>query len=241
MAQQQWTRREFLAGSVCACGVAAAGLAGCATGTTLSAQAHRDIPCFARLHVKHPANFRILQLTDLHFGGGDALQEAHNRGIVARMIALAELTKPDFVMVTGDLWPENRDNRGEEIMRYAVAQCEALGVPWAYTWGNHDQLPDLAAGHEAFTKAQNSCYRGTTSNGNYVIDLVGRHDRVLSQLICVNTGQEGLLQPQQQWLLSLGKATAATPPRFAFFHIPLKQYDDMWTRGMASGIRGWMP
>lgn len=193
----------------------------------------------ARLTIAHPKRFRILQITDLHYFAGDKIvHESRNRGTTEIIRQLIAGAKPDLLMATGDLWPENRDGKGEERMRYVVHELESFGLPWAYTWGNHDQLPDFAAGHKVFREARNSLYRGDQSNGNYVIDVMDEKGRRVWQLVCLNTTRDGLAKEQQQWLETLRKADPQPVPRVAFFHIPLKQYEDIWENGAASGIFG---
>ena len=239
--KQPLTRRGFLAATASAIGVAVFSRRGHAAAAQPAPDA--DLPYMARLRVKHPTKVRILQMTDLHFFAGEKVfHDMVNRRTMETMQALVKLTKPDLVMATGDLWPEDRDGMGEQRMRFAIQQFEGLGVPWAFTWGNHDKLPDYAVGHDAFTKAKNSLYRGATTNGNYAIDFVHAHGKVLSQILCINSDEDGILGPQQQWLKSTGeelkKRGEGVTPRLAFFHIPLKQYDEMWRKGIAAGVKG---
>ena len=218
-------------------GLAVLGTAGLTNGA--SAAGAGETIGVARLKIPHPSRFHILQLTDLHFFSREKdTWDTFNKRTVDNMRKLVRLAKPDLVIVTGDVWSEDQGGLGETHMRYAVEQFEALGVPWAFTWGNHDQLPNYAIGHEAFAKAKNSLYRGGDSDGNYVIDVVDAHDRRVWQIVCLNSHQDGIRGEQHQWLRSLAKADAQPPPRFAFFHIPLKQYDEVWKNGVATGIRG---
>jgi len=43
---------------------------------------------------------------------------------------------------------------------------------------------------------------------------------------------------EQQWVEELVKTDSVPVPRFAFFHIPLRQYDDIWKNGAARGMKG---
>ena len=205
-----------------------------------SGHAHAGESPKARLVVKHPASFRILQFTDIHFSPKHEFMAGwRNRHTSGLMEKIAAEAKPDLLVVTGDCWPEEGDNVGD--MKYAVAQWSRLGVPWLYAWGNHDQLRDFCIGHETLTKAPNSFYRGNASNGNYSLDLVDESGKLLWQIICLNTEREGFNQPQQAWLAALDKDAPPPVPRFAFFHIPIKQYADVWDNGTANGIIGERP
>jgi hypothetical protein len=185
----------------------------------------------------------MLQLTDVHFFSGKdpAVWPQMNAKTAADMQALVAATKPDFVFFTGDLWPDHPQERLDGFAQFAIEQCAALGVPWAYVWGNHDQVADRAAAETKLTHAPNSLYRGAASNGNYVLNLEDRHGRVVWQFLCVNTETTGLLAPQQAWLKSLPDSinggSKTMPPRMAAFHIPLKQYDTVWSSGVARGIK----
>jgi hypothetical protein len=200
----------------------------------------------SRLKVRHASQFRILQFSDLHFfAGRDPNFGLMNPATVKDMTQLVKRAKPDLLIITGDLWRDSPEPRREEFMRFAVAQCESLGVPWAFTWGNHDQLNDFKAGHETFARARHSLYRGAATDGNYVIDIVGPRGRLIWQILCINTDADGLRDQQQQWLRSLAedlrRRGVPDVPRFAFFHIPLKQYAEVWKNDSASGVKGEEP
>jgi hypothetical protein len=232
------SRRIFLESTAVALGAAAVGTAGAADG-----QGSAGGPLglgVTELSIAHPTRFRILQLTDLHFFSGGPLESSRNAKTVEIIRGVVKATKPDLVMATGDLWPENRDGMGETYMRQVIQEFEALDLPWAFVWGNHDQLADYAVGHEAFEKAKNSLYRGSASDGNYVIDVVNRHNEPVWQLICLNSHQDGLhidpALPQK-----LAASNASSVPCFAFFHIPVKQYKEIWDNGAATGILAEQP
>ncbi len=234
------TRRQFIAASMTAAGLALSNQAE-------AARAYSDekvmTPGVAQLRIPHPRRFRILQLTDLHlFAGKLGLHEAGNKRTLETVRNLVRRVHPNLLMVTGDLWPENRDRMAQPRMRYAIREIDALGVPWAYTWGNHDQLTNFKEGHDHFTKAKNSLYRGADSDGNYVINLLSWwQGRRVGQIICLNTHREGVQKEQQEWLRNLAKTDPGPVMRLAFFHIPLKQYNDVWDSGEAIGIIGENP
>lgn len=233
------SRRSFLRGCVAATPALVAA-SGCQTvGRPLDAGLAQD-PARARFVAKRPSRIRILQLTDLHyFRFRNQTVETKNEQINALVHALVAHAKPDLVMVTGDLWPNNWDGAAESRMRYAIAQLEELGIPWAYTWGNHDELPDFSKGYEAFAQAKNSLYRGgILTDGNYVVDIVSPNHRRLVQLVCLNSRTAGLGDGERTWLRKLAETDTAPTPRFAFFHVPIKQYEDAWNSGKAAGFIG---
>ncbi len=240
MEMRKLTRRTFLGAGASLFGIAGFG---CATGRTEIVPAcAADLPYVARLRVRRPGTVRMLQLTDVHFFAGEQpVWEVVNKKTVEDMQALVAATEPDFIFFTGDLWRDYPPEKLDEYARYAIEQCGALGVPWAFVWGNHDQVSDRASVEELLTKAPNSLYQGAGTNGNYVLNLEDRHGKVVWQFLCVDTETTGMLGTQQAWLKSLPEAIVGgaktIPPRMAAFHIPLKQYDSIWADGTARGIK----
>ena len=240
MTMNGMTRRSFLGAGAALMGVAASG---CAMGRTEIVPARaEDLPFVARLRVRKPRAIRMLQMTDVHlFSDEPPYWDLTSKKTVADMHALVAATKPDFVVITGDLWRDNPSEKLDEFAQYAIEQCGELGVPWAFTWGNHDQVGNRAAVEAKLTGAPHALYRGAESGGNYLVNLEDRHGKPLWQLLCVNTEGTGFAAPQQTWLKSLPGAvsngTNAVPPRMAAFHIPLKQYDTVWSSGVARGIK----
>ncbi len=83
--------------------------------------------------------FKILQLTDIHFGEGFKHND-QNYQLVKKLI---EWEKPDFVAVTGDVvsgyaWDGHTQGwykENYEVFMKAMNETEAW---WALTAGNHD-------------------------------------------------------------------------------------------------------
>ncbi len=86
-------------------------------------------------------NFRILQLTDIHLGGG-VLSYDKDRKALRAVYQLIDRTRPDLVIVTGDLvfpvgYASFSFNNTAPVQQFA-AFMRNLGIPWAFTYGNHD-------------------------------------------------------------------------------------------------------
>lgn len=191
------------------------------------------------LAIKDPSNLRALQLTDIHFFTPNP-RPRQDEKTIEELPQLIELTQPDILLVTGDLWQDNPYGRGEEFMRFGIDKISTLGVPWLFVWGNHDKMDDYKVGHEAFTNAPYSLYRGGPDGGNYVVQITDQSGKPLWDLICLNSNEYGLGDEQHAWLNTLHEARRsqfAAPNAFALFHIPLKQYDDLWQCGKAFGVR----
>lgn len=233
------SRRQFLAWG--AAGLAAAG--------ARRAQGAEFVPVGSVASVRYPemstavtigdpSRIKLLQFTDLHFFcKRDA--PALDQRTIEELPRLVEHAKPDLILVTGDFWHDNPEGRGREQMEFAIAQVGALGVPWLFTWGNHDMLDDYAAGHDALHDAKHSVYRGGPHAGNYVIEIKDKAGASVWDLICVNSSSRGIEAPQRAWLQELAatRRERKTPPAFGVFHIPLKQQIEAWDKKEARGIR----
>jgi len=241
-----WSRREFL--RTAAVGSMSAAMAPHAFALRRTQQEIATQPspsCHetrATAAVADPLNIRILQFTDIHFfNGRDRRGLARDDLTIREMHQLVEMTSPDVVAVTGDLWHDNPDGRGAEFMRYSIEQCEALGVPWLFTWGNHDMLDDYVAGHDAMRGAEHSLYRGGPGGGNYTVGLVDGDGQPVWDLVCLNTTNVGIQPPQEAWLDALHAereaAQAPSTPAFCMLHIPVLQYDYIWEEEVASGFK----
>jgi len=234
-------RRQFLAGSAAIAGTLAVGgtprFAAASPNIVGMTSSSRSGETVKQLAVKDPTRIKALQFTDLHFFCKP--QEPRlDQETVDDMARYVDMVAPDMLFVTGDTWHDNPDHRGEEFMHFAVEKIAALGVPWVFTWGNHDMLDDYPAGHDYLTDAPHSLYCGGPDAGNYRVELT--HDgQAVWELVCMNSSDRGLLEPQRDWLRKLadGRKGLETPPAFALIHIPIKQYDDVWEQGLAAGIK----
>ena len=91
--------------------------------------------------VSDKEQFRILQLSDIHLGGS-AISYSKDLKALKTCYTLIEQTKPDFVIVTGDLtFPLGimsfSFNNKAPVEQFA-SFMRNLGIPWAFTYGNHD-------------------------------------------------------------------------------------------------------
>lgn len=86
------------------------------------------------------SEFKVLQLTDVHLGGGFFFADGDRKALHA-VAAMVEAEKPDLVIVTGDIsfavpWSGTLDN--SHAHGYFKRLMENLGVYWTVTFGNHD-------------------------------------------------------------------------------------------------------
>ena len=200
----------------------------------------RELPSVSRVEVADVEAVRILQLTDIHFFcDRDTLGEEADQKTLEDFKRLIDLHQPDVLALTGDLWHDNPENRGGEFADWAVEKVSALGIPWLFTWGNHDELDDYAAAQVLLTESKGSLYRGGNSGGNYEVTLTDKEGAAIWQMVCLNTTNQGLQDEQEKWLKS--RAADAGRPKvdaFCFLHIPLMDYHRLWNSGKCEGLHG---
>lgn len=85
--------------------------------------------------------FKILQLTDVHIGGGFLSLGKDNKAIDA-VYDMISYTKPDLVIITGDMAypvPFSSGSFNNLTPTKIFAQLmEQMGIYWAFGYGNHD-------------------------------------------------------------------------------------------------------
>ncbi|GAM20786.1 hypothetical protein SAMD00019534_039610 [Acytostelium subglobosum LB1] len=118
----------------------------------ISAAAY-DIDDSRRLTMRHSlddsdtSTFKLVQITDIHYGEGEntlwgPMQDVNSTRV---MKTILELEKPDFVLFSGDLITGNNIvNNATDYWKEALGVVLEMGIPWAITFGNHD---DLATGY----------------------------------------------------------------------------------------------
>lgn len=189
-------------------------------------------------------NLRILQITDLHFFNKNPEAKVFNEAdekTVADLYSYVTIYKPDLVMVTGDLWHDNPDGHGFSMMQQAMGAVSSLGVPFGYTWGNHDQMDEPQAGHDFIAGLPNSIYRGAATHGDYRIRIVDTREgeRFAGTLFCMNTNRYGLTRWQLDWLAQASAELRETnTPALAFFHIPLLEQKTFYDKNLIPGVQG---
>lgn len=86
-------------------------------------------------------NFRVMQLTDIHIGGGFLSIKKDNMALNA-VAAMITAEKPDLVVVTGDITypvPFQAGTFNNKLSARIFADLmEQLGVYWCLAFGNHD-------------------------------------------------------------------------------------------------------
>ena len=191
---------------------------------------------------KEAGKLRILAVTDVHF----FWHPDKNPRTSAHLQYAAKKWQPDAIVVCGDLWMNNPEGKGLSYCKYAISEMEKLGLPWALARGNHDQVnPECNAEARALlTDAPHSLYRGAETLDCYRVEVRSAGaDMPFWGLYLFNNAYpelHGFHQEQLDWFAAeAGKVRTlyGDLPAFAFFHIPLIEWQMMSDAGNARGVR----
>ncbi len=181
----------------------------------------------------------ILQVTDLHFGD----RWLKDLIVTRRVRELVKQTSPDIVIVTGDLFTGQKD-RKSYVFPFAAECFEALEIPWLFVFGNHD--PEGNVGRESTRDLFDSTQWGVIGyhpsgvgfiKTDYLVDVKLKYNQQPAwQIYSFDSGSERdnkSIKPDQiDWFRNKADASKKqfnkTIPAISIFHIPLKQYADLW-------------
>lgn len=173
-------------------------------------------------YVPENEDFRILQITDVHLGGG-AFSIEKDKNALSAVETLIRRTAPDLVVFTGDMvYPVPPQAGSFNNLREAellTTLMEKLGVYYAVCLGNHDTEPysfyDRDDMYEHYA-AQKYCLIDRAEgvdDVNYAINirdeetglirqtlyLMDTHDYVGDQVINILGNYDGLHENQIEW------------------------------------------
>jgi 3',5'-cyclic AMP phosphodiesterase CpdA len=187
--------------------------------------------------------FKILQLTDMHYIAGNP-ESQMSKKCYEEMV---DAEKPDLVIITGDLiFGKPGDKSMREVMKYVSGK----GVPFAVTFGNHDhqfgftneQLYDIISS----TKNNIQPDRGGRPSPDYALTIKSSDGTKTAAVVyCIDThdgadpksggsveGENGyawITSEQISWYKSQSNMFKKengghAVPSIAFFHIPIPEY-----------------
>ncbi|MFA6866888.1 MAG: metallophosphoesterase [Clostridia bacterium] len=200
-------------------------------------------------------DFKILQLTDMHFGRGflsikkDKL--AHNA-----VVSLVERTKPDLIIITGNnvyplpMFSGTINNLHQS--KYVGNLMETFGIPWTFAFGNHDAEPMFCTHNksqlaEYYESLDNCLFKKGDKNifgvGNHIIKLQnedGKENTILAMLDSnmylkksFFSSFDNIHDDQIDWLQENIKHISGNSKlvnSLAFFHMPLREYLEAWNK-----------
>ena len=224
---------------------------------------------------------KIMQLTDIHIGGGWISAEKDKKALNC-VAAMVSAEKPDLVIVTGDIvFPTPNDagtinnKTGAKIF---AEMMETLGVYWTVTFGNHDteaygyysreDIGDFYSGDDLKYCLFEPGPDNVDGCGNQIINIRNSQGIITQSLFLfdshsytdkfgIKSEYDNIHQNQVEWYSEslyklneenksvIEKADKSALPlsaenyenikSLAFFHIPLKEFDDAWTAYTENG------
>ncbi|MCS7315884.1 MAG: metallophosphoesterase family protein [Bryobacterales bacterium] len=222
-------------------------------GAALAARAQPKLRC------SDTGEFKILVISDLHYRPDP---DVHGIALTEQLI---EAERPHLVLVTGDCL-SGHDCPSPEAVRTAIANVAAAmekkRVPWAIVFGNHDQehfaktrldkhaVLEIYASHPHNLNA--GYERGLTGGGNkyllvwnaagtrpvYCIWLLDSNEYFTEGK---NTYYDWIRTDQVCWYyrssVELEKRYGGKVPGLMFFHIPLREFNEMVNQTRIIGAR----
>ena len=208
-------------------------------------------------------DFKVIQLTDIHIGGGILSADTDEQAInaVASMIAVEN---PDLVIVTGDISfaiPTTGTINNKYAHEIFIHLMEKLGVYWTITLGNHDSEPYNYHNREAVANMYASedlerCLFRQASNvsgrGNHLINVQNSKGEILQSLFMIDShsyirqdffgglidslfwNYDNIKQDQIDWYKDMLELYNPKSSMM-FFHIPLAEVKEGYDEYIANG------
>ncbi len=215
---------------------------------------------YQKLRFTNDKEFTILQLTDLHYGEGP--NRDHNSTILTER--LLNMTNPDLVVITGDsvsgyAWDGLNNTFYYDCWKMWTSPMEKLGIPYAYTLGNHDDQGDYNRKQICNLDSTNNFSLtqfnpSVTGASNYFVPIYSsnQNDKTPVSLIwMLDTNDENCGEMLDSWGCfeedeikwyeeesdRINKQFGYTPKGLAFFHIPLPEYIESYNWRKSYGSR----
>ena len=182
---------------------------------------------------------KIVQFTDVHWKPGNPASEE----AAECMNEVLDAEKPDFVMYTGDLVYAKP---ASEALDRAVEPVVSRGIPFAVTWGNHDDEQDMTRVQlSEYLKGKPGNMTGTQEGVSGVTNFIlpvrssdGSEDAAVIYVFDSHSysgrkdvkGYDWIKPDQIDWYRKKSgefteKNSGIPLPALAFFHIPLPEYN----------------
>ncbi len=199
--------------------------------------------------------FRVLQITDLHIGGG-YLSRHEDMQALSIMIRAIKSTSPDLIVLTGDLaCPVARltlSRNNLHSYRMIAELLENIGIPYAVVFGNHDtaknsthnrrELAQYLMTKEHCLMAETQDTEVLTGFSNYIIKLRDKSGKLNSVLFMFDSNEymvkdrkrvyDYIHEEQVQWYeretRRINEQEGRQVLSFAYMHIPLEEYREAW-------------
>jgi 3',5'-cyclic AMP phosphodiesterase CpdA len=186
-------------------------------------------------------SLKILQVTDLHLGHAERL--AKDQATFQRLGRLVQAYNPDLVVITGDCFTGDAQFN-PMLMAYGSSVFDQWHRPWLFAFGNHD--PEGGRHRDSvFAVIARSRWgvlgRHRSADGllHYDYSVKVRTDSsklALWNLFVFDSGSEpgtrAISSASLQWYKACSASNSpnapSAVPAVAFFHIPLREFKDLW-------------
>ena len=200
----------------------------------------------ASLDFTNQDEFRILQLTDLHFTNADA----EDKKTAELMLELLHRTEPDLTVLTGDTV---YGTKNRELTSWVCDIMDSYAKPWTFCFGNHDtEEPHGGSRQEIFDHfLANSKYCIASDMhpdgpgvGDHRIDL-NLNGKTPWSIYVIDSGDYMLedkdyydyVKPEQiAWMRDDLKNLSDETQVLVFLHIPLPEYDILFKANTFHGL-----
>lgn len=209
---------------------------------------------------------KILDFTDVHFGGG-WMSFNKDRMAINAVAAMITAEKPDLVVVTGDIsYPvpfQSGTFNNKTSATMLITLLEQLQVPWTVTFGNHD-----TEAYSYYSREKVSAFYSDDSleyclfstgpedvdgYGNHVIHVKNTKGLITQELVFMDSHSytdgdifgifwkyDNIKQSQVDWYEEKIKSAQKNNPdvkSLLFFHIPLVEYRDAYDELLANDMK----
>lgn len=190
------------------------------------------------LKFKADGTFKIVQLTDIHY----VYQNKSSEEAMKRIIELLKQEQPDLILLTGDMIYGKPGDKSFLTVMHAMS---SLNIPFAYTYGNHDDEQGLTRA-ELYKLAKDVPYNITSTTPkihgvtNYTLEIKGSQDNKVAEVLYIidsNSysqiegvgGYDYIKTDQIEWYKKMSKKYSKKNnnqpvPALAFFHIPTPEF-----------------
>ena len=209
-------------------------------------------------------DFKIMQITDVHLGGG-CLSRTEDKKAMNAIAAMVAYEKPDLVISTGDMastYPTAGTMNNRYAHEYFARLMEQLGVYWTVAFGNHDsEAYNFYNRDQVVAMYENEAYQyclfsagpeEVSGKGNHVINVKNSAGKVTQSLFMIDTHSymeddpfglnwdyDYIKEDQIEWYRDMVelycKDGNETAKSLAFFHIPLLEVRDAYQEYVNNG------
>ncbi len=142
-------------------------------------------------------DFKVLQLTDIHIGGSFITKDKDKKALET-VRSLIAYTSPDLIIVTGDIvYPfalqSFNFNNYSAFSQFAMFMNN-IGIPWAFTYGNHDTESYATNTHEDFLEILNNYSFNKNGKNLLYTDFDRQIDGRSNQLIVLKNWDNSINQ-----------------------------------------------